>query len=810
MKNLAKPLIALLMALLAVLGARSAEAEPKAVPVEPVPVSADPSPSPAPTPSPQVPVPEDEPEEPRYTLRVAASALPENWGPFGSEEGISAILRNCLSAGLYEETYDESAVPRLLPVMAAGAPEDVTSLFASRLGVSSEETRRAWRIRLRPGLCWQDSSPLTAQDFVDSAMRLLDPEVQASEAALFTEGTLALTGARDYWSQKLPVLTENARRGNYSLSDLTLNGDGVYCTPEGYSVYIALDWPLETLLYGERLRFYVELYGDKCFDLSPWEDLAAQMDRDGLVPLTPENYSMLSTLTMGNPAWGDTEATLPLYFVYACPPPPVRWSDVGIMAEDDASLILLLENPADAEEVSRALTQRWLVKPELYDACASREDGRYRNSYGSSLETSPSYGPYLLKEWLPGVRCVLERDPAYFEWAADDGSYQTTGIEATLVPDDAEALELLEQGLLDACLVSGRAETPEGCQSRSIPGGAVLLLALNPDLDALVLRQAEAGEQVNKTILTIPEFRQAIRLSLDREALCREVFPAQQPALGLISPLVLSGAEGPPYRSTAQGQAVLAALWGEAANDAGYAPEAAGSLFARAWALALEAGLLTEEERVELTVGVPVSGTNTAQRSFELLDRQLSQALRDTPLEGKLSLVLADDMGNDPLAALRRNQVDLLLGVGWAADPASPAELMEAYLEDAYRCDPSWDLSEERLSFPWNGRTYTASLPEAYSLLRGGEIGVTGPEGEERLLSLRASKDPALETELLAALEGALLQRADLIPLSEGCVTLLTRDRLLLPTEEYHWSLGFGGLRSLRYACSDREWAERN
>ncbi len=806
MKNLAKPLIALLLALLAVLGAAAAGAEPKPLPEEKLSLE----PSPSPTPSPPLPVPVDEPEEPRYTLRLAASGLPESWSPLGSEEGIAAILRDCLSAGLYEETYDESGAPRLLPVMALGEPEDVTSLFVSRLGVPSGESRRAWRIRLRPGLCWQDSSPLTAQDFVDSAMRLLDPEVRSPGAALFTEGTLTLTGARDYWSQRIPVLTENARRGSYALSDLTLNEEGVYCTPEGYPVSIALDWPLETLLYGERLRFYVELYGDKCFDLSPWETLLEQMDLDGLVPLTQENYSLLHTLTMGNPAWGDTETTLPFYFVYSCPPPPVRWSDVGIMAADDVSLILLLESPADAEEVSRALTQRWLVKPELYDACAAWTEGSYRNSYGSSVDTSPSFGPYYLKEWLPGVRCVLERSPAYFEWSEDKEIYQTTGIEATLVSDDAEALELLEQGYLDACVVSGRAESPQGCQGRSIPGGAVLLLALNPDPDALTLRQAEAGEQINKTILTVPEFRQALRFSLDREALCREVFPAQQPALGLVSSLVLSGAEGPLYRSTAQGQAVLSELWGEAEYNAGYAPEAAKYLFTRAWDAALEAGLLTEEERVELTVGIPGNGTNTAQRCFDLLVRQLSQVLQGTPLEGKLSLVLADDLGKDPLAALRRNQVDLLLGVGWAADPLNPAELMEAYLEDAYRCDPSWDLSEELLTISMDGRTHTVSLPELYSLLRGEEVSIPGPEGEEQILSLAASKDPASETELLAALEDALLRRADLIPLSEGCMTLLTRDRLLLPLEEYHWSLGFGGLRSLRYACSDQEWAERN
>ncbi len=799
MKNLARPLIALFLAFLAVFGAAAAgeglnAADPSA-PAEPSPASA----------SPAAGTEELPPEEPEYTLRLAVYSLPGSWGPLHPEEGFAAALRDLLSAGLYEEAMDADGLPAPVPVLAQGAPEDVTALYAARIGVSGGEKRRAYRIRLREGLRWQDGSPLTARDFVDSAMRLLDPEALDPGAALFTEGTLALSGARDYWTQKLPVLTENARRGRYVLSDLTLNGDGVYCTPEGFAVSIALDHPLEELLYGESLRFYVESYGEKCFDLSAWDPLLAQMDADGLVPLTPENYELLCTLTMGNPAWGDTEATIPSYFVYSCPPPPVRWSEVGLMAEDDTALVFLLEKPADPGELCAALEQRWLVKAEIYDACAVREDGR--SSYGSSVDTSPSYGPYVLKEWRPGAGCSLERNPAYFECAEDSGLFQTTCLEVTLAPGEEEARRLLEEGLVDVCLLSGRAEPPAGCRARIIPDGAVLSLALNPDPEALALRQEEAGETVNKTILTLPEFRQAISFSLDREALCREAFPVRQPALGLVSPLVSLGAEGPLYRSTAQGKAALAGFWGEAEGSVGYAPETARRLFRRAWTMALEAGLLTEEDRVLLTVGIPGAGS---QRSFDLLVSQLSQAVRDTPLEGKLSLVLSDDLGTDPLAALRQNRIDLLLGVGWAVDPADPGELMEAYLEDAYRCDPAWDDDGEILSVSLDGRSCTLPLPDAYALLRGEERTVTGPEGEAVSFRLDPREDPAAEAELLAALEGALLENADIIPLSEGCSTLLARDRLLLPREEYRRSLGFGGLRFLRYSCSDREWAAEN
>ena len=46
---------------------------------------------------------------------------------------------------------------------------------------------------------------------------------------------------------------------------------------------LALDYPLEYLLYGETLRYYVEIYGDKCFDLRNWDSILRRMDADGLL-----------------------------------------------------------------------------------------------------------------------------------------------------------------------------------------------------------------------------------------------------------------------------------------------------------------------------------------------------------------------------------------------------------------------------------------------------------------------------------------------------------------------------------------------
>ena len=117
----------------------------------------------------------------------------------------------------------------------------------------------------------------------------------------------------------LPKL-ENVLYDNYTMSDLVLGIDGIYRTPDGRTVYIAVnnvqDGGVSSLLNGKTLYYYVNMYGSECFDLSCWDELLALMDEKGYVVLTEKSLSYLVTTTTGNPAWGETEAEIPYYLFY--------------------------------------------------------------------------------------------------------------------------------------------------------------------------------------------------------------------------------------------------------------------------------------------------------------------------------------------------------------------------------------------------------------------------------------------------------------------------------------------------------------
>lgn len=748
-------------------------------------------PNATPAPEPETTAAQPEPT-PEYTLRLALDAAPVNWSPFHGDSPADVQLLSLLSAGLYEYDYNETGDGfDLVPAMAAGEPEDVTARYAGRFGVTGEDSGLVWRIPLRTDLCWEDGRKIDAYDFVRSAQRLLDPETDNSGA----EKLFRYAGAEAYWSQGQELLVENALNGQYTMEALLPGEDGQYLTPEGARVYLALDYPLEHLLYGRTLLYYVETYGETVFDLSTWEELLGVLDDRGLIPLTDSSYSLFSTLTFGN--WGDTEETIPLYFIYSMGTTSASWLDVGIAADGRDALILALKERTSAFSLKDSLTLTWLVDHELYDEVGE--------AYGISAETTVSCGPYRLLSFTPGEGYVLERNALCPTVA--EGSYMTTRIEAFVSGGEEERLALLQEGRLDYCELSGSlaSENRDAENAIFIPGNTTYLLAFNPDVSAIAARDKRADEDSNAQIVAIPEFRQALGYSVDREGFNDIISTGSCAALGLFTELYADGvSSGVSYRATAEGQSVIDAVWG---STGGYDLDRARELLEVAYDRAIAERIITEDSSVTLTFGLP-GITDYFLRGYQYLSYCFLEAARTTRWEGKLSFTQASDLGSNLMEALRSNQVDLLFGVGWAGNPLDPAGLMEAYLSPAFRYDPAWDPGMESLTLSIGGVSCTASLPVWFSILQGEERNVATPEGN-LALSI-APEETENRRAVLAGLEEAVLRNADAIPLTEAGTLLLYSERLIPGSGEYFYGVGCVGVKHLRYVCDDEAWAAMN
>lgn len=644
-----------------------------------------------------------------YTYNYALSEFPTNWSAVSYQTATDSEILDYISDGFYVFDYNETGDDyALVPGMAVGEPRDVTENYIGKYGIREGDKARAYVITLRDDLRWEDGTAITAQDFVESAKRLLDPRAQNYRADSMYSGSVVIRNAENYLKQGqegYPVMEWEGNVGWFALSE--------------YELCFVMDHPLS--------GFYLK---------------------------------------------------------YNLPAP--------------------------------------LVHIPTYDACASVTDGVYANSYGTSAETTKSYGPYKLTAFQPDKQYTLTRNENYY--GLTDSTYQTTAIVVDFVKEASTRLQLFRQGKLDTygLTVDDLSDYQMSDFAYYSTGDTTYAIAFNPNLDALKVAQEKAGAGINKTILTVKEFRMAMSFALDRNAFCLAASPLNSPGFGLFSQRIIADPDtGTPYRTTEGAKVALAAFWGveygpgkryEALDEAvasitGYDLTKARALFNTAYDKAISQGLLQETDRVEIRIGTPNSTSAFYNNGYEFLVNNYTQAVKGTKLEGKLTFTRDDTLGNAYSGALKKNQVDMLFGVGWTGSALDPYDLMEAYLSANYRYDAATDYSTVAVKIPLNGTEYTASAATWLAIMTGQTSTVTAADGTQLRYSCGAADGrPAERLQILSALEGAVLQNYNFIPLMDKAGAQLRGRQVQYRTEEPVLEMGFGGIKYYTYAYTDAQW----
>ena len=758
-----------------------------------------------------------------YTYNTALSEFPTNWNYHTYQTATDAEILDYISSGFYIFDYNETKDGyAMIPGMAIGDPIDVTADYVGQYGIEEGDEAKAYVLKLREDLKWEDGTAITAHDFVESAKRLLNPEAQNYRADTMYSGSVKIHNAEAYLKQGQTVKQDNSLTGVYAMADLVKGEDGAYTTPEGGKVYIAIAYPLDWTS-GNSLKDYVDAYGDSYFGMDTWEELAALADEEGLTALTDESLALLTPVTTGNPAWGESEADLPNYFVYEETFPEMPWENVGWFALSDYELVFVMDAELSGFYLKYNLPAP-LVHTELYDKCASVVDGVYTNTYGTSAETTMSYGPFKLTSFQADKQYVLEKNENFYGLTED--TYQVTKWVVDCVPEPATRLELFLQGKLDSFGLSkdymDEYQMSDYCYYAT--GDSTFAMVFNPDADALVTAQEAAGANINKTILTVKEFRQAMSYALDRNAFCLATSPMNAPGFGLYSGLIVSDPEaGTAYRTTDVAKDVLAKFWGvseeygegklyadiDEAIDSitGYNLTKAQELFDVAYDLAIEQGLMDEDDVVEIKIGTPNNTSTFYNNGYEFLVNNYTEAVKGTKLEGKLTFTRDDTLGNGFSDALRNNQVDMLFGVGWTGSALDPYGLMEAYVKPDYQYDDCTDFTSITCDIEVNGVVYTASVWDWYCVMNGEAKTLTAADGSTIEYSCGvADEDPETRLQILGALEGAVLLNYNFLPIMDDASAQLRGQQIEYYTEDYIFGMGFGGLKYYTFNYTDAEW----
>lgn len=782
-----------------------------------------------------------------YTLNLALADFPTNWNPHQYQTATDGeYMLDYMREGFYTFDYNDAMDGyEMVPGMAVGEPVEVTQDYIGQYGLEEGAESRAWKITIRDDLKWEDGTAITAQDFVTSAELLLNPLAQNYRADSMYANSLVLANARNYIYQgqygQTPMISSDYLDEEYvAVEDMTVGDDGYY-TVDGKDVLINIhttgNWGSNGL--DEYYGAYPELFVKDGVDLFA-DVFEPAADEDGYVKVNEEVHEGIRYIIAGlnGLSVADYEAAQGDYAFreweelcyYGQAYPEMSFDEVGIFAVSDTEFVIVLEKPLEGFWLRYALTDSWLVNEDLYKSCESVVDGVYQNNYGTSAETTMSYGPYKLVSFQADKQYVFERNDNFH--GIVDGQYQTTKIQYDCVGEASTRLEMFLSGQLDSYGLT--AEDMENYQSSDYTyyttTDSTFFVALNPDYDALVAAQQAVGSDCNKTILTVKEFRQALSFALDRSAFALATQPTCNAAFGVYSSLIISDPEnGTTYRSTDEAKWVLAEFWGvsddigdgkmyadvdEAIESiTGYNLEMAKQLFNEAYDIAIADGLMDDNDVIEIKIGLPNNTSQTYAKGYEFLVNCYTDAVVGTSLEGKLTFSKDDTLGNGFAEALRANQVDLLFFVGWTGSALDPYNLMTAYIQPNYQYDPSWDTTTTMLTINLNGTDYTASCMDWTNCINGAEIAITAADGTvSTFVAGSSDKEVAQERfEILAALEGAILSTYDMIPLVDDSSASLKGMQVQYYSEENIFGVGrngYQGVQYLTYNYTDAEWEE--
>ncbi len=752
-----------------------------------------------------------------YTYNLSMTDFPTNWNIHQYKTDGDSTIADWITRGFYAFDYNETMDGyKMVPELAAEMPIDVTADYVGEeWGIAEGETARAWKIVLRDNLKWENGASITSEDFIESYKALLNPIAANYRADGLWSGNMVITNAESYAKQGT---SSDTAFGAYMKLVGIDDKDAFFAAHGAEKGYI--NWS--------------NSFGDT-YDFATQTWTGAAEDAIVETPLTVAELYTFYTEGAGGEyiTWADAD-TKKAWAMDECfakyTYPELDWEKVGMKATAPNELVFIITKKLEGFYLYYSLTSNYLVNMDLYKACETVVDGVYNNTYGTSVETTMSYGPYMLTTFQSDKLFTLDKNPHWYGYTLEQnaGLYQTTRIQYDCVKEVETRHEMFLNGQLDGF----------GLDKNYIPnyatsdytyysmGDSVFAMVFNPNLTALTTNQTTAGENINKTIITLKDFRIGMSLAMDRANFCLATQPTNGPALALYGDLIIADPEqGIAYRATEQAKNVIVNFWGLAdevgegkmyatADDAidsisGYNLEMAQQYFNTAYDQAIAQGLMDEDDVIQITIGTPNLTSAFYNSGYEYIVNNYTDAVKGTKLEGKLTFTRDGTLGNGFADALRNNQVDMLFGVGWTGSTFDPYGLMQVYVDPAYQYDSAWDANTVTIDIELDGVTYTATAVDWYKSINGNKIEAVKTGTEETAELVFAGETPENAHDriiVLAALENAILQNYNYIPLMNDANASLKGMQVEFYTEDEVFPMGRGGIRFMTYNYTDAEW----
>ena len=494
-----------------------------------------------------------------YTYREATTSLPTNWNPHSWESNTDGALMAYVTSPLVDMSIlnSEEKTYQWVYEMATSV-KDVTAANQTDLtkygvtlpaGQTATNTTSGYvfEIELREGAAWENGEAITADDYVYSMQQLVNPEMLNYRANLYIANESELAGAYNYYySLQTEIFTAVADLGDYESMEAAVE-DGLDVVIDMWNL-----WGLQGALDadGNECPQYVSIS-----NTTKYRDPAVAEGEEGDWISASEIYAQnAGMLTVGSEYDG-----VYIGVIVENENTDTTWDNVGFYKVDDYTVRYVTQSYVDLNTFMTSLTSNWLVYEDLYEELKETVGDLVVTTYGTSKETTMSYGPYKIDSIDTGRQMKFSQNANWYGWDRDedgkivtddygnyvstteflvDGEhvrqYMTTNIQIDVMTEDTQELAFFRGELTTwnppADQLGDYAMSDYLYQEDET---YTLSLFFNTDLDALKAMD-KAGTNTNGVVVSNYNFRKAMSLAIDRSAFC-EASPGYKPAYSLMN-----------------------------------------------------------------------------------------------------------------------------------------------------------------------------------------------------------------------------------------------------------------------------------
>ena len=192
------------------------------------------------------------------------------------------------------------------------------------------------------------------------------------------------------------------------------------------------------------------------------------------------------------------------------------------------------------------------------------------------------------------------------------------------------------------------------------------------------------------------------------------------------------------------------------------------------------------------------------RQTIDYLNEKMAEVSEGTPFEGKVQFTKSAPYENEWSNRIREGMSDTVLA-GWTGSTFNPFSLTDLYTNPSKQYDANWfDATSVELEIEVDGTPISMNLKQWSDALNGTTVTVGGTEynfGE-------ASADIETRLDILAAIEGRVLQTYDYIPMLQDSSMVLLSQQVYYVVEEYNPVMGYGGIQYMKYNYDDAAWAQ--